>query len=170
VASYATPLDLFERHDVRLVNDLAEDDGQRLSRPDLALNENVLTALADASGAIEIALVTGGRYSVEQLESLDGNSKQVLERTCCDIAMAYLFDRRPSHNPDMLEAYWKIATRHLEALRTGQNIFNLPDHVAATNPTLDGPSSRVYTKLNLIPDRVQHFYPRREGRLPLDRS
>ena len=170
MASFATPAQMFERHDVRLINDLANDDNARQSRIELLTNANVLTALADASGAIESALLVSGRYSTDDLEGLTGNSANLLERMTADIAMYYIYDRKPSLRPEEMDRYREVTNQHLEALRKGVNIFNLADAVTAGKPTIDGPTSVDYQRLNLIPDRTQRYYPNRAGRLPTNRG
>ena len=170
MSSYATPQQLLQRHHPDLVNDLAADDGVRTSRIDLVADVNVLAALADASGAIEAALVAGNRYTVDQLTNLTGNSASLLARITCDIAMAFLFDRAASLDVEKCRKYKDQAEEHLNKLHDGQNVFNLESHKTAGNPSLGGPSAVDYARLNLIPDRTQHYYPDRASRLPTDRN
>lgn len=169
MASYAAPSDLFARKRVNTVNDLVNDDGVRQSRIDLATNPNLTTALADASGAIDAALLVGKLYTTAQLEAFAGNSLSHLKRICCDIAWAYLLERNPT-DPDEAEKYRKLAANYLKALENGENVFGaVTENVEAGVPTIDGPSAVDYSRLNLIPDRTRNYYPSRGSRLPTDR-
>lgn len=168
--AYAAAADLFARHDVRSVNDLANDDGARQSRLDLATNVNVAAALDDASGEIDAAILAGKRYTSDDLTGLSGNALAWLKRITCDLAMSFLYDRRPAHNVDQYERYHQLAESHLEKLRTGENVFNLAAQQNASLPTINGPTSVDYARLNLIPDRVPRYFPSRSSRLPTDRG
>ena len=170
MATYAAGADLLERKRADTVNDLVGDDGVRLSREDLLTDTTLVTALSDASGAIDGALLAGGRYSTGDLEGLTGNSLSLLKRTCCDIAMAFLLDRNPQVNVDEGERYQELANRYLERLRTGENIFNLAEAARAGMPTIDGPTAIDYDRLQLLPERTRRFYPNRVSRLPTDRG
>lgn len=167
--AYASVADLTLRHDPRLINDLSNDEGVRQSRGDLQTNSRVVTALSDASGAVTAALVVGDRYSVTDLESLTGDDQSLLKRIVCDIAMSFLYDRRPSLNADEYERYNKMAERHLNRLRKGDAVFNIKANRDATKVTLDGPTTIDYNRLNLLPERVPRTYPSRSSRLPTDR-
>ena len=167
--AYASVADLTLRHDPRLINDLSNDEGVRQSRGDLQTNSRVVTALSDASGAVTAALVVGDRYSVTDLESLTGDDQSLLKRIVCDIAMSFLYDRRPSLNADEYERYNKMAERHLNRLRKGDAVFNIKANRDATKVTLDGPTTTDYNRLNLLPERVPRTYPSRSSRLPTDR-
>ena len=168
MARYAAPTDFFERYDVRDIGQLASDNGSEIPESALATDANVLTALDDASGDIDTALVVSNRYLTTELEGLTGNSLAKLKRITCDLAMAYMLGRRPAADPEKLEAFEKRATTHLERLRNGENVFNLADQKSAGNPSIDGPTLvRFDDHLNLVRDRVNNYYPAR--RLPGNR-
>jgi len=169
MSSYATPAQLFERKRIDTINDLISDDGVRQSRIELLTHPHLLTALADASGAIDAALTAGKRYSADDLAGLTGNAGSLLQRICCDIAMSLLFDRNPGFNVEQQQRYRDLAEGHLNRLRSGEDVFQ-QSAAAAGLPTIDGPSNIDYARLNLLPDRTRNFYPNRAGRLPRDRS
>lgn len=168
MASYATPTQLLSRFRSNTINELVNDDGVRQSPQDLLNNENVSTALADASGAIEAALLVGNRYTTEELEELTGNSASHLQRITCEIAMAYLYARNPAHNLEVYTEFREIASKYLDDISNGGNTFNIADKTAAGLPTINGPSVTDYArKIRSLPDRTNRFYPNRAQRLPI---
>ena len=158
--AYAAAADLFARHDVRMIGDLANDHGVRESRDDLASNTNVSTALGDASGEIDVALLKGGRYSAADLSGLSGNALSHLKRVTCDIAMSLLYDRRPGLYPELSERAHERAEKHLRRLAKGEDLFNLTAQQTDTHPRIDGPTQVHQSQLNqMLPDRTPNFYP-----------
>jgi len=171
MASYATPADLLERHRTDTIDQLANDDGARQGPMVLLTNQRVLTALADASGQMDVALVVGKRYTPTNLEGLAGNNLSHRKRICCDLAMAYLLDRNPGYDVDLYERYQKLVRLHLERLQTGEDIFNLDDQLGASLPTIDGPQTADYDRMNLLPERTGgRYYASRATRVPTDRG
>lgn len=171
MAAYAEPSDLAARHDIRVLQALASDDDTPLSRHDTLAHEFILTALEDASGEVESALRRGGIYTVANLEALTGNSLAKLKRMVCTVAMALMFERRPGMFTEQAQAYLERSDKLLKELATGDKIFELDSHDDANFPTIDGPTSLDYIRMNTITDRMGgRYFPRREGRLPTDRG
>lgn len=161
--AYANSDDLKARYDARTIGDLASDTGVRVEVADFALDTNIIAALADASGEIETALVVARRYKVSDLTGLAGNSLAKLKRITCEIAMACLLGRRPAFDPELLEKFEEKAMKSLDKLAKGENVFNLEDQKGAGLPTIDGPTVRTYTHLNLWRDRTKNFFPARRN-------
>lgn len=161
MASYCTPAQFLTRKDARTIGDLVADDGTQVSAAALLSDTNLSTALADASGDIEAALLVGGRYTTEQLEGLTGNSSSYLQRICAEIATYYLLVRRPEVNQELLDHYDRIRERYLKTLKSGEEIFDLDTTIRASQPSVDGPSTQDYEDLNMIRDRVNNYFPRR---------
>ncbi|MCC7424820.1 MAG: DUF1320 family protein [Planctomycetaceae bacterium] len=161
MASYATPAQIIERYDVRDIGQLVADDDTQVAAGDLDDNTVLLAALADASGDIEAALLAGERYTVANLEGLTGNSASKLVRLTCDIAMAYLYGRRPAHDPDKLKAFEERAAKQLERLRKGENVFNLAPQKEAGRIDHATPSAADISKMQLLRDRCPGYYPKR---------
>lgn len=157
--AYAESSDLFARHDIRTIGDLANDSGVRESRDDLVSNVNVTTTLDDASGEVDVALLKGGRYSTSDLSGLTGNALAHLKRITCDIAMSLLYDRRPGLYPELAEKSAEKAEKHLRRLAKGEDLFDLSANQADTHPQVDGPSLARQSQLNkMLPDRTPHYY------------
>lgn len=165
--SYATPAQFLERYDARDIGDLCNDDGQQVSRIDLLADTKLQAALDDASGAIDAALLAGGRYTAADLVGLTGFSLSFLIRITCDIALANIWGRRPLYRFEERKACMDAAEAHLKQLRLGENVFNVAANILAGAPTIDGPTTVQYDALNLVRDRTRNYYPARH--LPNDR-
>lgn len=129
--SYATPQELVERFDLRTVGQLVTDDQQQLSHTAVVAHQNVLTALQDASGRVESALLHGGRYKVTDLTSLSDNSQNYLKLIVCTLAMVSLLRRRPGCFTELLSQLTAEAEEHIKQLKSGSEVFNLDAHKGA---------------------------------------
>lgn len=159
--AYASASDLMARYDKNDVLALASDTGVAIEESEAAANDVITAALDDASGDIEAALVHAARYSVADLEGLTGNSLAKLKRLVCARAMYYLLERRPAWSPERTEQFDKMTRDGLERLRKGENVFNLDEHKEAGLPSVDGPTTLDFDQLNLLRDRTQNYFPRR---------
>ena len=167
MTNYATVQDLQLRYDWREIGDLVSDSDEQISALDQATSGNqyntlLVQLLSDASGDIEAALLYAGRYATTDLSGLTGNSLSLLKRITCEITIAYLRERKPFWKTEQLEAYSKAKEKHLERLRTGANVFNLPLVIESGAPEAEGPTTADYrTNFNLICDRARGFPARR---------
>lgn len=168
--SYATGADLIKRYDVRMVGDLAWDEGEEMDPGAVPDHANVAAALEDASGEIDASLITGGRYTPAQLAALTGNSLSHLKRITCAIAMAHLFERRSGGGAaeDIAEKVAKIARDNLTALRRGDNVFGVPELENGEAAVIDVETvdSIDIDNLNLLPGRMSRYFPGAETRTP----
>lgn len=163
---YAAPEDLAARFDIRTIGLLCTDDGQKLSRTAVLSHPNVMVALDDASGRVESALQHGGRYRVEDLQELTGNSQSHLKQIVCTIAMTRLLRRRPGTYTDLLQQVSAEAEEYLSYLAKGFDVFTLTQHLAAGVIEADGPGNNENISLlnqrNLISDNlIGRSYPHR---------
>lgn len=177
MASYATPTDLLDRKSAETIGDLVTDSSS--TPPDataLLTDDKVQAALDSAAGAIEAALLVAGRYTVDQLAELAAlsiennplnandvryNSRAHLVQMNCDIAMAYLFARKPTMMTDQYKAALELQDLYLERLRKGENVFNLQDPIEAGTPFSVTPTLAEIERLNLIRDTTRNYYPAR---------
>lgn len=159
--SYASPQDFLARFDARTLGDLTGDSGARVTQAGLATDPNLQTALDDASGDIESALLQGERYAVSDLDSIEGNSLNKLKRVCCDIAMGYLWERRLWTGRAQQEPHPAMARGQaaLERLRKGENVFNLTGPLDAGIPENTGPSTIELSQLHTLTQRSHNYYP-----------
>ena len=166
--AYATGEDLIDRYDVDLVGDLATDERETVDRLDVPTHPHVLTALEDASGEVDTALLAGGRYTVAQLSGLTGTSASYLKSIVCGLAMVALHERRPEAvDEKTIERLTKRATEAIRSLRRGDNVFGLQEHVEATRLDLSGPSALDLRNRNGLAERMSgRFFPSAAQRLP----
>lgn len=162
MAAYCTVQQFLQRKDARDIGDLVTDDGTPVPASALQSNQNVLTALLDASGDVDAALLNRGKYTREDLENLTGNAAEYLRRIVAEIAMYYLMARRPAANPDGFDLYLKMREQYLDSLRRGDDVFGLDKEIEASQAQVDGPSFLDYQQLNRLPDIVSNYYPQRQ--------
>lgn len=166
MAAYATGQDLIDRADVDQVGDLATDGRESLDQHAVKLHPNVLTALADASGEVDVALIVGGRYTPNQLESLTGNSRSHLIKIVCRLAMNNLLSRRVGEQyADLAEKISKQSREDLRALRSGENVFGIASIESASTISLETVSSVELDNLNLLPSRMSPYFPNNSQRV-----
>lgn len=158
--AYATPAQMLQRFDYRMIGDLVADDGTQVSSANLLTDANLQAALDDASGAIDGALRASDRYTETELSSLSQTDKHLV-RITCDITVLYLVDRRPHaiRMTEILERILARAAQHIEDLRSGKNILDINAHDNAGSPTVDAPTSVEIQLLNLTRYQTQHVYP-----------
>ena len=161
MASYATPANLIARKSALTLGDLVSDDGTRVSAANLLSDTRIQAALDSASGEIEAALLTGGRYEVTDLTGLTGNSAAYLEQICCEIAMAFLFARKPTFSVDEYKAAMELQDAYLERLRKGEHVFNVAANIDAGTPKSTAPTVASVQSKGFIRDRTLNFFPAR---------
>lgn len=162
MTAYAANADMLARYDARLLGDLCSDTGIRVPEADLSDDTKLTAALEDASGMVEAALLTGNRYTVDDLSGLTGNSANYLKRIVCEIAMYLLEDRRRYNKDDnaRIRAFEK-SEEHLEMLRKGAHVFNV--QAVKDAGVIDGevgPSVVELENSHLVRYRTRNFYPR----------
>lgn len=172
---YASGTDLIQRYDVDLIGDLCQDDREELDRASIATHPNVVSALEDASGEIDVALLAGGRYTPEQLSAIAdpdpvssrNNSQKHLIRITCAIAMSILVERRLDR-VSMETADWlrKTANGFLEALRRGDNVFGITETLNSGTLEFQVVESASIEALNLLPERANRMFPSTQQRTP----
>ena len=170
MAAYATAQNLIDRKSVNTIGDLISEDGTQVNEAGiLAPHAKVTAALEAASGAIEAALLQGGRYTVANLATVFAgggaveNSKSYLTHLCVEVAMAYLFALKPTYSTDEYKAALDVHDVYLERLRKGENVFNLADPIDAGTPDWTAPSIVSIQNLQLIRDMTRSYYPVRRS-------
>lgn len=164
--AYADGNDLVARYDIDLVRDLATD-REGVDRAAIVTEPRVLVALEDASGEVEVALQTGGRYTSDQLATLTGNSLGHLKKIVCGLAIAALFERRPeSADAEYINRATKTAREAIAALSRGENVFGFPETLDASVVEIASPTVLDIRRRNDLPQRMSRFFPADESRLP----
>lgn len=158
--AYAAPADLLVGHDSRDVGALVNDDGTVSTPTQLNSNANLLALFDRASGIVEAYLLTGGRYSVDDLAGLPTNANAYLVQITCDIVWGLLYERRSWDESDQKTAALDRANSALKILKSGDAIFGLPADIEAGTGLVTGPSYIAYQNLNTIAGRCRGpFYP-----------
>lgn len=167
--SIVTPAILIDFFDETIVADLVSDDG--LPVPDLDTDAKLLRILDAAEGRLESACTVASIYTPSELAALTGTSLALAQEIIAGLAMAALLRRRGTAKYSEIADRVKEYEDFLDRLRKGERIFGgSDDAIDAGLPEVDGPTVAVYERLNLLPDRTQHFYPNRSSRLPIGRG
>lgn len=158
--AYATPADIREAHDFRQGGDFVNDDGTRMT--DSAAFDalpKVNRCLMIASGMVEASCLRGNRYTVQDLQGLQGASKYLLIDIVVELAWWKLTGRRLSGKPMPPEALYAFSM--LESLEKGEKIFGLQEQANAGNPSNGFMTSEDWKTLNLASDQARRFFGRR---------
>ncbi|MBX3422217.1 MAG: hypothetical protein KF752_11740 [Pirellulaceae bacterium] len=157
---FATPEDLVDRYDYRVIGDLCTDEGSELDRSQVMTDLKVESSIRDASGEILVNLQMGGNYTQADLESLTGLNRSHLVRVTCDIAMALLIQRRPNRvNAEIADKICEKAKDHINRLKKGENVFGFQSKLNAGTLQVSHMDVQQVESLNLLPDRMGRFFP-----------
>jgi len=162
MAAFATNAQFLTRYDARTTGDLVADDGNRVSSGDLATDANLTVALQDASGLILTAASVGNRYTEADLAAITGNDAAILQRITCDLAFAYLRQRRGYDIDQFTSVQESFAL--LDRIRLGERVFgddDVRDKHNAQAPVV--PSYTIFDD-NRVRDYATRFYTQRRFR------
>lgn len=166
--SITTPEIMTYYHDETIIADLVSDTGDAVV--DLSTDTKLLAIISSAEGRVESACTVANIYTPEVLAALTGNSLALFHEIVSNLAMLSLLKRRPGKYSEIAEQA-KDYEEYLDRLRKGERVFGgSEDNRDAGVPNVDGPTVATYERLNLLPDRTQHFFPNRSSRLPLGRG
>jgi phage gp36-like protein len=169
--AYATGSDLIQRFDIDLVADLATDSREPVDRNAVATLPQVLTALADAAGMIDVNITVGERYTPADLAALladtSSNSRNHLISVNCDIAMAKLLQRRVDPAlQDMTERLINAARTNLQSLARGENVFGIPANQGTGIVKFETISAVDIDRRNLVTTRMNRYFPTTDSVIP----
>lgn len=162
LTSYATPDDMLVQYDIRAIADLLNDRGVRTGgspNPDPAIVavDPVLQAMLDkASGMVEAACLRSLRYSPADLQGLTGVSLQLLVGIVCDLAMGYLYRRRPDKGKP--PAAFGEALKWLEDLASGERIFSFQETEAAALPSVHVETPAEICERSLVAQEAFRYF------------
>lgn len=161
---YITAKDMQLRYDWKLLGDLISDSGERVQPQAQITHPNMIAACTDASGEVDAALMYGDRYSSTDLSGLvaagPSNSLNLLIQICCQIAICNLYERKYATKFEVMKPFREAKEGHLERLRTGSNVFNLPTVQAAATEQASGPSLVDYQNSGLVSHYPgMHYFP-----------
>lgn len=164
--AHATAADLLQRYDIRRLGDLVNDNDTRASDVDLK-NANtpagavVNTALTDASGLVNSAILAGRRYTLADLAGMTVESRALLVRICCDLAYSFLVTRRGYGAADLeaMTSRAKESEMILEQLRQGDRLFEVDANQAASLPN----QAVISSKVSLFSREMDRFFGMRQS-------
>jgi len=163
--AHATVSDLLMRYDLRRIGDLVLDTDQRATAEELAGNSTaglvVQTALSDASGMINSAILAGNRYLLADLLDMTEDSKGYLKRICCDLAYGLLISRRGYGGDDLdaMTSRSKESEAILELLRTGERVFQIEKNENAELPQ----QAQISRTINLFSNELDRYFGVRQS-------
>jgi phage gp36-like protein len=163
--AHATVLDLLARYDLRRIGDLVLDTDQRATEAELTGNGLagvvVQTALSDASGMINCAILAGERYLLADLRDMAPDSKAYLNRICCDIAYGLLISRRGYGGADLdaMTSRAKESEAALEQFRNGDRVFDIEKNEQASLPQ----QAQVSRKISLFSNELDRYFGMRQS-------
>lgn len=159
---YLTVAGFLLRCDQRTVADLVSDDGTPVDTSTLASNEKLIAALVDASGLVEGSAMHGGRYTPSDLAALTGVAAGRLFRLITEIAVRYLYERRPDKGP--APEMSKLAEEDLKLLRSGESVFGTVETFAAQSMDHEVETARRVEDRNGVSFMARRLFGRRSNR------
>jgi hypothetical protein len=167
--AYANYQDLLVFSDENTIKDLLSDTGNYAGDP--ATDPKFVAIANAASGQVQAACGVSQLYTATDLAALTGNSLALLKQIVCQLILVALVRRRPEkYASDGWQAVRKEAEEYLDRIRRGERLFDDSAKQAAGLPTVDGPTSLGYQRLNLLPSRTKNYFPSVAQRLPLGRG
>lgn len=141
--TYATFNDLILAYDRHLVAELSSDEPGASGMS--GTNVIATRALERASADIEAFLIRAGRYSTDDLETLQSESNTLLIGLTCDLAMGHLYARRGKDVPAAIQGRLDGAMETLKGLRDGSQILRDTPSITAgkVQVSVISPSKRV---------------------------
>lgn len=164
--AHATATDLLRRYDIRRIGDLVNDNDTRateadLQNPSTPAGAVVNTALSDASGLINSAILAGRRYTLANLANMTTDSKALLVRICCDLAYSFLVTRRGYGAADLeaMTSRAKESEMILEQLRQGERLFEVDANQNASVPN----QAVISNKVSLFSKELDRYFGMRQS-------
>ncbi len=159
---YLSVAEFLLRCDARFVGDMVSDDGTAVEPGSLTANTKLIAVLLDASGLVESAAMRGAKYAPEDLEALTGAAAGRLYRLITEIAVRYLYERRPDRGPPPEMS--KQAMEELLLLRQGEMVFGTVETAAAQNMDHEIETSRQVEIRYGTTFQAGRFFGRRSNR------
>ena len=163
---YCTPAQFLNFFDARTVGDLVNDVGQRVPASQLLTDPVLGQLLQEASGEVEAACLMGDRYTVADLQALNGNSALFLASIVAGLTYFKLIERRPDLDfeiPPMAQR----ADKFLRALSMGERIFAFQETADAGIVEDDYNSPALYDQTRGTSFECRRFFGRRVKRIPI---
>ncbi len=142
-SGYATVAQLLPFIDLRILGQLASDDGTKITPANLATNTTLLILIQAASGQLDSAVAIGQRYTPADIQALvvpvpgrpdlTSNAQMFVFKIIAGLLIGEAYSRRIDKTEPPPQNVW--AEDMLERLRNGAAIFPTNEAVAASLPT-----------------------------------
>lgn len=111
-----------------------------------------------------MACTLGERYTPTDLQTLTGASKSALQRLVCDLAIGFLYSRRPNvFGPPPKQ--FEMAIKTLDQLNAGRLVFGLVENQAAGKLSDRIERAAGVESRGMITTEMERFFGRRNNRL-----
>jgi len=124
---YCSGSDLKPFIDKRWLAQILSDTGTPIAGDPFADTTILPALILAAGGAVESACLVGGKYTPDDLNNLEANSKQLLVRIIAGIVVQQSRERRQYVEGDRKQAQpiARFAETHLSLIRKGERIFSV---------------------------------------------
>lgn len=158
--AYATADDMVIHCDSRNLCELVSDNDEAVDVGTLSDNAVLAAFMEAAEGEINADILTGNRYSIDELEAMTGSGSAMLKQMVCHMAFIRLMRRRGKWDEET--AKWEESlTARRNDLRKGLAVFPLRKSLEAGNAALVAATPLTVQTAGLLRDRVPNYYPRR---------
>ncbi len=161
--SYLSAAEFLKRADLRTIGDLCSDTGSRIPAGALLTDANLAAALLDASGLVEQACLTAGKYHPVDLAALTGAGQAALFRLISRLTLCLLFERRP--DLEMKQPWiWEWVEEQLQKLHEGEAVFPFIETEAAGILSDVTETARDVEARDLTTTQMSRYFGRRGNR------
>lgn len=165
---YCTAAQFLIYADWRTIADLCSDlDGRPLQADLVDASTTVGTILveflAKASGDLESACFTGGKYTPEDIAGMTGNQAATIRGIVANKALWYFFMRRPDIGIQVPQACQQ-ADAFLNAIATGERVFGIQEAIDASHLEIEVETAQDVENRNLITRQADRLFGRRANR------
>ena len=155
--AYITPAELYNVYDRRLIEELGSDIGGPGGMT--TGNVRIQTAIERASEDVQMAATVGGRYTTDDLDTLQTDDRWALKGPVADLAAYRLLARRMADVSEAMRETFRLAHELLDKLREGDAVFPIASARTAGVPAISIISAAQRGNLNMVSD--SEFFPER---------
>ena len=160
--AYANSQDMLERYDRRMLARLLFDGDLEKQDSDFSDSTVLQTALDDASGDVEAAIMFGGIYDQQAISNLTNSSLALLKRIVCDLAFCFLSRMKGADGTNSTQELQKSVESYLDRLRSGERLFMVngdQSRQTAGQVQLEVPTVYELRMFNGLTQRAWGYFP-----------
>jgi phage gp36-like protein len=155
--SLASPQDLLDRFDARLLGQLVNDTQTPLDPTQFLSSPVAQAALDDATGIVYAALFVAYKYTATQIAGVTAESASLLKRLCCDLAIVMLCQRRGWDYLDKFPMV-QLSLEMIQQLRNGERVLDLAANEQAGLAAASLASLAQQRRIGLVTTEW-HYFP-----------